>query len=151
MKKLISALFFSLAIVAIALGNGIDVPKKVDVAFKAKFPSADDVEWIMENGNYTAGFSEGDYLIFCSFDKTGSWTKTVTEIYEEDLPETITTFLKENFTFPSIVLVAKIETAEDISYSVSIEVEEESNDEEEEAETKEYTLIFDENGKIAKK
>jgi hypothetical protein len=150
MKKLISALFFTLAIVAIALGNGIDVPKKVNAAFVAKFPAAEFVEWAMENGDYTAQFSEEDYSISCSFDKTGNWTKTITEIYEEDLAETITTFLKENYYSSSVVLVAKIETPDDISYSVSIEVEIESDDEEEDVETKGYTLIFNKDGKLIK-
>ena len=147
MKKILSALFFSLAIVAIALGNGIDVPTRVNDAFKAKYPLIKTVNWNLENGIYTAEFEENDFSIACSFDEDGNWTKTVSEISEDDLSENILAYLEDNYDSPSIVLAAKIETEESITFSVSIEVEEESEDEDEDAETKEYTLIFDEDGK----
>lgn len=150
MKKLMSVLFFSLALVAIVFGNGIDVPVKVNNAFKTKFPDATEVTWMMENGIYTANFMDKDYAISCSFDKSGNWEKTVTELYEEDLSEEIISYLNEEYEFPPLLSAEKITTSLGTQFSVLIEVEKVSEDEDEETEITNYLITFDETGNFLK-
>lgn len=85
------------------------VPEAVFQAFKAKFPAVQDVDWEMENDTeYEAEFEVNGTEMSASFDATGKWLATETEVRLTDLPAAVQAALQGK----KVKEAAKIERAD---------------------------------------
>ena len=119
------------AIQARSLGKQ-EVPAAVLTAFKQKFPQAAEVEWKKEkDGNWEAEFEMGEKEseMSATFDPSGKWLETETEISIADLPVAV----------KAAVQGKKVKEASKIMRTDGSTVYE--------AEVKGKDLLFDANGK----
>lgn len=87
------------------------VPQAVLDAFKAKYPTATDVEWEKEGENeYEAEFEIGKSEYEASFTATGQWLETEQEVGVEDLPAAVYTAFNTAYPNAKKVEIEKIET-----------------------------------------
>jgi hypothetical protein len=144
MKKIIStaAIVFLLSSVTFAQEKGesnehINVPAKVKIALKQKYPEAKNVGWEKENGNYEAnwgGKSGEDNSV--QFTPSGDFIEIVKAIPVSELPKNVTGYVKEHYKGAKITEVGKVTDAKGkLSY---------------EAEVNRRDIIFDENGNFVK-
>lgn len=90
------------------------VPTAVLSGFKAKFPTATKTSWELENTNeYEADFKLNGEEVSATFDNTGKWTKTETEIKVSALPSAVKEALAKDFASYKIEEANKIESAKD--------------------------------------
>lgn len=112
------------------------VPSVVKNAFQKQYPSAKEVKWEMENGNYEVNFdlNEVDHSVL--MDVNGKVLETEVEIKITELPAGVLEYVKNNYSGQKVKEAAKITDAKGIiTY---------------EAEIKGKDLIFDSNGKFIK-
>jgi len=90
MKKLIltSALFASM----LSFGQK-EIPTNIKEAVYKTFPNAQNVGWEIENGNYEAKFTDGDYQRSLLFNKDAKVLETETKISVVDLPVRIVQYV----------------------------------------------------------
>lgn len=69
-----------------------DVPKAVEQTFSSMF---EDVypQWELENKLYKAEFFQDGHEKEACFKSDGSWTHTYTDIYQNELPEKVTSYV----------------------------------------------------------
>ena len=106
------------------------IPPAVSSAFKVKFPTATKISWEMENENeYEAGFRMNGEEVSATYDNTGKWLETETEIKVSDLPTAVHAALAKDFTGFKIEEASKIESVKNGScYEAEIEKGEETFD-----------------------
>lgn len=86
------------------------IPPAVSSAFKAKFPTATKTSWEMESAiEYEAGFKLNGEEVSATYDNTGKWLETETEIQVSDLPTTVQSTLAKDFVGFKIEEASKIE------------------------------------------
>lgn len=113
------------------------IPKEIIEAFNANFKGSTVESWDKENdGGYEAEFELNGVESSATFSSKGKLLETEQEIEESSLPNSITEYLKTNYSDKNIDEVAKITTGEGlIKYEVEIE---------------KADLIFDDKGNILK-
>ena len=113
------------------------IPKEIIEAFNANFKGSTVESWDKENdGGYEAEFELNGIESSATFSSKGKLLETEQEIEESSLPNSITEYLKTNYSDKNIDEVAKITTGEGlIKYEVEIE---------------KADLIFDDKGNILK-
>lgn len=113
------------------------IPKEIIDAFNANFKGSIVESWDKENdGGYEAEFELNGVESSATFSSKGKLLETEQEIEESSLPNSITEYLKTNYSDKNIDEVAKITTGEGlIKYEVEIE---------------KADLIFDDKGNILK-
>jgi hypothetical protein len=117
----------------------VNVPEAVKTAFNQDYPNAEDVEWEEEGENYEVEFEDGDTEMEILYDANGTLIQIETEIEVNQLPETILTYIQNNYSNPEIEDAYSIwVAAEELTY---YEVEIELEDEERE-------LLFDASGNL---
>jgi hypothetical protein len=117
-----------------------DVPVNIQKALKAKFPSAQDVEWT-SGGTFLASFWAGNDYKEATFSKSGEWLETSTVLAEDKLPVNVMTSLTKNLGETYITYVLKMEK-KDGSQSYIIDLS---------TETENLQVITDLTGKVLKK
>lgn len=85
-----------------------DVPANVQKALKAKYPSTEYVDWIIDD-NYIANFWQGDLYLEATFDKTGKWLVTSTILEETNLPKVVLESMNQALGEHYITYVIKID------------------------------------------
>lgn len=133
MKKILIGAMIMLSTSLIAQ----DVPSAVSKAFKAKFPTVKEVDWMEGETGYDADFYVGNENKVVSFDESGNWLQTQTTLEEEKYPATITKAIKAKYTGAEVEGVQLIETKTESFYNVNAANEKAS-----------YTLKLDKAGKI---
>jgi Putative beta-lactamase-inhibitor-like, PepSY-like len=115
------------------------VPEAVVKTFKAKYPSAKEVKWEKEKGNYEAEFEIKETSMSAIFNPAGNLMESETRISRSMLPKAISEALAKDYPGYKIEEMAKIESEGKVTYEAEVEKGEKSMD-----------LIFDENGKLLK-
>ena len=113
-----------------------NVPAVVKAAFQKQYPTAKEVKWEKENGNYEVSFdlNEADNSVL--IDANGNILETEIEIETSQLPAGVLDYVKTNYGGEKVTEIAKITDAKG---TVTYEVEIKGKD-----------LIFDNNGKFIK-
>ena len=96
MKKLffLSVMFL---VCIIAFGQKT-VPQQVNNAFSQKYPSAKSVKWASEEANeWEAEFTLNGKGMSASYDNSGKWLESETEIAAKDLPAAVSGTLAKEF------------------------------------------------------
>jgi putative PepSY-like beta-lactamase-inhibitor len=132
MKNTIIA-FALLATVSCAAQN---VPGAVKNAFAKSFPNTTVKKWDKEDGNYEANFTKDGKSMSATFDTTGKWMETETDIRVNELPAAVINYVKSNYKGATIKEAAVLSNTESKKMY--------------EAEVKGKDLLFDENGKFVK-
>jgi len=115
--------------------KAVDVPVAVKSTFGKQYPTAKEVKWNKENGNFEASFDLDKVDNSVLFDPSGEILETEVKIEINQLPKGIVDYVKTNYK-ASIKEAAKISDAQGaITY---------------EAEVKGKDLIFDSRGKFIK-
>ncbi|MGD0342279.1 MAG: PepSY-like domain-containing protein [Bacteroidales bacterium] len=97
MKKLFFLSVMLLAFGIFACGQK-NVPQPVNKAFSQKFPSAASVKWDNEEANeWEADFKLNGKEMSASFDNSGKWLETETEIAVKDLPASVSGSIAKEF------------------------------------------------------
>ena len=113
----------------------------VTKAFKAKFPTAKQIEWKMKQNYYVAEFYVGKIETDAWFNQDGTWQMTESDLSYNGLPETIkTSFVTSEYATWKVEDVKKVErVGMETMYIVEIEKGEEDID-----------LYYTENGILLK-
>lgn len=97
-------------------------PTKVTDAFQAKFNGATKVSWDQEEATeWEAEFHMNGKEMTASFDPSGKWLETETEISKSDLPEAVKSTLDTQFSGYKIEETAIVESPEFSGYEVAME------------------------------
>jgi hypothetical protein len=136
MKTIILTLAFALGAIAASGQKSNAIPEPVKHAMKKLYPSAQDIEWKEENGNYEAEFKGGGKKQSVLLDDKGSVLETEIEVPMSDLPKAALQYLEAHYKGQKVKETAMITDAKGIvTY---------------EAEIKEKDLLFDSNGNFLK-
>jgi uncharacterized membrane protein YkoI len=92
------------------------VPAKIKQAFANKFPAAADVRYELEMRSYEANFKENGVTMSATFDPSGNWLETETEIIESDLPKEVSASVAKNFPGFKIVEASRTETSDKVIF-----------------------------------
>ncbi|GAC1424974.1 MAG: hypothetical protein NVSMB67_26110 [Flavisolibacter sp.] len=141
MKKYISllsmaALFISASSFA-QKAKKMDVPTAVKIALKTKYPTAKNVTWEKEKGNFEANWGgisgEGNSV---QFSPNGDFIEIVKAIAVSQLPKSVKVYVKEHYKGAKITEAGKVTDAQGkMSY---------------EAEVNKKDIIFDEQGNFVR-
>jgi hypothetical protein len=133
-------ILLSLTVPAVAVAQKVksnDVPAAVKSALAKKYPSATDVVWEKEKGNFEAnwgGRSKEDNSVV--FTPAGAFVEQVVAIPVSSLPPAVATYVKQHYPGAKITEAGKVtDAAGKTSY---------------EAEVNHKDLVFDETGKFIK-
>jgi len=123
MKKTIVVLFSGL-LALIACAQNANPPEAVSKAFSDKFGTVKGLKWDQEDDEWEAEFKMNGTEMSASFDQSGTWLETETEIKEKDLPENIMNAVNAQFEGWEIEEAEKIETPDFKGYELAIEQDE---------------------------
>ena len=112
-----------------------NVPAPVKESFEKKFPNTVVKKWDKEDGGYEANFTSNGKTMSATFDASGNWKETETDIKVSELPAAVSSYIKTNYDGATIKEAAITETAKGKMY---------------EAEVKGKDLLFDMQGKFLK-
>lgn len=113
-----------------------NVPDAVKNAFAKSFPNTTVKKWDKEGRNYEANFTKDGKSMSATFDATGKWIETETDIKVSELPAGVISYVKSNYKGATIKEAAVLSNTESKKMY--------------EAEVKGKDLLFDENGKFLK-
>lgn len=118
------------------------VPDLISATFKAKFPSAHDIEWHKyAAGTFKTEFKLKSEEISAIFDANGKWLSTETELPLKKLPQIVRTILQTQFSSSNIKEVKRLEKPGDTMFFIVELGKKES----------ELKVIIDSSGNIIKK
>lgn len=120
MKKIISAAFIGGFVIS-ACAQKVEAPDAVKSAFNAKFSTAQGVQWEQEGEAWEADFKMKNLKMSASFDVSGGWLATETEMKTKDAPEVVTSALEKGFAGWELEELESVEMADFQGYEVSIE------------------------------
>lgn len=145
MKSIFSILML-LGVVAYGANEG--APKVVSKAFSTKYKGAENVYWVVEQGNHQVSFEHENFTKEATFKKDGTWVMTVTTLDTENLMTCINDVLNDDYFGPVVLDAEFVEKPDSEKYYITIEdaeefVEDEEGDEEGgEEETSYIRLVF---------
>jgi hypothetical protein len=96
-------------------------PKEVQDSFAKKFKSAMDIQWEQEENEWEAEFKMDGTCMSASFDNTGQWLETETEINIKDLPSEIHKAVNLKFNGWEIDEIESIEKPDYKGYEIDLE------------------------------
>lgn len=85
-----------------------NVPASVQKSFKAKYSSAEYIDWLTGD-NYVATFWLGDFYLEATFANTGEWLETTTVLEESNLPSVVAEELTKSVGEYYVTYVIKLE------------------------------------------
>jgi len=141
MKKIIPSIL-AIVLFSIFACSQIKVPENVAASFKAKYPSAQKVEWSKESDTeFEAEFEMNGKEMTANFDTSGKWLVTETKLAKDDLPAPVLATLKSQFGDSKVKTAESLEKAgEAVVYEVKLEKD-----------GTELEVVLDASGKIIKK
>jgi hypothetical protein len=144
MKKLFLLFAFACTVHLYAAAQHItpnQVPAIVGKAFRSKFPQASQDSWNMENAHtYQAVFFNGNKKQAASFDDTGKWLQTDTEIRMNAIPAPVMRNFTKQFGGFDIQEADELETPDGTTYEITAVKG-----------TEDYVLLFSVKGELLKK
>lgn len=118
-----------------------NAPKEVTDAFSAKYSSAKDIKWELEDGRiWEVEFKLNSTEYSAEYTTSGEWLQTENEIKIEALPENIKKTIKSDFSGFEIEEAEQVETPHYKGYEVELEKGDHK-----------VEVVYDETGKIMKK
>jgi len=116
-------------------------PENVKKEFAGKFPAAQNVKWSSEEDNeWEAEFKMNGKEMSASYNNSGKWLETETEISSKELPAAITASLKKEFGGYKTDEISLLESPELKGYEIALKKGESS-----------LEVVFDKNGLVLKK
>jgi uncharacterized membrane protein YkoI len=98
-----------------------NVPAAVKAALAKQFPTAANVKWELEKGNYEAGFKENNQHVSAVFDASGKWLETESAIPKTELPKQAAEYISSHYKNGKIKETAKIQKAGgEVNYEVEV-------------------------------
>jgi hypothetical protein len=82
-------IIFAMLFLQVGVTAQENVPESVQKSLKAKYSSAEYIDWIVSD-NYIATFWLGDFYLEAIFTKTGEWLETSTVLDESNLSDALT-------------------------------------------------------------
>ncbi len=144
MNKLFLFLLFAFTFYLSATAQHITtdrVPGQVGKAFRTKFPAAQQDSWSMEDAHtYEVDFFNGKKKQSATFDDTGKWLETETEIGINQAPVAVAKSYVKQFSGFNIQDVYEQEKPDSTSYEITIVKTHES-----------YDLLYSAKGELLKK
>ena len=120
MKNLIILLSLLFGTVFIANGQK-ETPEAVKKAFTQTFPAAKSVKWTSETDNeWEAEFAMNGKEMSASYDNSGKWLETETEISSKDLPAAVSAALTKEFAGYKTGEMSLIENPELKGYEIAL-------------------------------
>ncbi|MEC5146360.1 hypothetical protein UNH65_22585 [Chitinophaga sp. 180180018-2] len=104
-----------------ASAQKVNVPAAVKAALAKQFPTAANVKWELEKGNYEAGFKENNQHVSAVFDASGKWLETESAIPKTELPKQAAEYISSHYKNGKIKETAKIQKAGgEVNYEVEV-------------------------------
>ena len=117
------------------------VPSAVTSVFRTKFPNATKINWELEKSDYEANFKLNGEEVSASFNNSGKWLETETEIKVSALPTAVQRTLKKHFADFKAKEASKIESVKNGNcFEAEIEKGEET-----------FDVLFTPNGNVISK
>jgi hypothetical protein len=95
------------------------------VAFKQRFPKAQDVSWDSVDNGLIANFFDGTYESEAFFDIKGQYQYLTTSIDFETLPKAIQDFIQKKYSVDELAFIQKVEDAKQKIYHVELKTDKE--------------------------
>jgi hypothetical protein len=140
MKRLffVSVMYLAFGIIVSGQKN---VPQPVNTAFSQKYPNAASIKWASEEANeWEAEFKLNGKEMSASFDNSGKWLESETEIAAKELPAAISGLLAKEFAGYKTDEISILESPELKGFEVNLK----------KGETV-LEVVFDNAGKILKR
>jgi hypothetical protein len=103
MMKKLSKVTFILLLTLISLPRTVhcenrkEIPEVITSSFSAKYPNTNVRKWQYQHGTYTAKFTLDNHTSFATFDGTGNWINTVSNIrWTWNLPKNVNSAFKNS-------------------------------------------------------
>lgn len=103
------------------ISGTIDLPEKLLHNFNRNFPSADNVKWTTSRKTFLANFISDEKTFATTFNKKGQFVHALIYGKEKDLPETIQSQLKKDFSSFTVFRVIEIKTPGNSYYQVILQ------------------------------
>jgi hypothetical protein len=140
MKKLLFITTAFLCISILGYSQRI-VPEKIKKDFAQKFPTAKSVKWNQEEADeWEAEFKLDSKEMSASFDNSGKWLETETEISAKELPSAVSIAIKTEFGGYKVDEISILESPDLKGFEVGLKKGETS-----------VEAVFDNTGKVLKK
>lgn len=99
-----------------------DVPQAVKATFQKQFPGVAKVKWELEDrAKYEANFHQNGTGTSATFDASGSWLETETEVKETDLPAPVRATLAARYAGYTVSGFERVQTPEGLAYELEAE------------------------------
>jgi hypothetical protein len=139
--KNICILFVVLSLFSASAFSQKSAPENIKKEFAKKYPTAQNVKWGSEGDNeWEAEFKMNGKEMSASYNNSGKWLETETEISSKELPSAVTASLKKEFAGYKTGEMSIIENPELKGYEIALKKGETS-----------LEVIFDNNGVVLKK
>jgi uncharacterized membrane protein YkoI len=113
---------FTLAFAAQAQKKNDKIPSGVKDSFAKRFPGVEHVKWSKENDTeFEAEFKNNGKEQSATFDQTGKWLETESEIKKSELPAIVQATIAKEFAGYRIEESELTETADGTFYEVEVE------------------------------
>ncbi|HSH66866.1 MAG TPA: PepSY-like domain-containing protein [Bacteroidia bacterium] len=96
------------------------IPKPVVSTFKTAYPSAEKLQWELDEENYMVGFVMNKEDKTAHYTPEGKWLRTETPVRVLDLPKVVKKTAGKNFRGARIVYPVKIESPDKIYYKMEL-------------------------------
>lgn len=124
-----------LIILALIVGNisaqKIDqknVPAVILNAFQVKFPTADDVDWRLDKGNYRVSFEVNDKDHQVRLDNRGRFVKHEQDLYVSEIPKVVLETIRKKVPFFDVDDADRITEGKKIVYEINFEIDNKDHD-----------------------
>lgn len=120
MKKTILS-FLASGLVFMACGQNPTPPKEVQTAFSKQFKEVQNPKWEQEDNEWEAEFKVNGTEMSASFDNSGNWLETETEVKKKDVPADIFKAVNLKFEGWEMEEVERIEKPNFKGYEIALE------------------------------
>jgi len=120
MKKTILS-FLASGFVLLACGQNITPPKEVQATYSKMFKEVQNPEWEQEYNEWEAEFKLNGTEMSASFDNSGNWLETETEVKKKDVPAEIFKAINLKFEGWEMEEVERVEKPDFKGYEIELE------------------------------
>jgi hypothetical protein len=123
MKKTLLS-FFACGLILMACGQNPAPPREVQAAFSKQFNTVQELKWEQEDNEWEAEFKSDGTEMSASFDNSGNWLETETEITMKNVPADIIKAVNLKFNGWEMEEFERIEKPDFNGYEIALEKEE---------------------------
>ena len=123
MKKTLLFVFVS-GLVFMACAQNPSPPKEVQATFSKKFKEVQNTEWEQEENEWEAEFKLNGTKMSASFDNSGNWLETETEVKKKDVPADIFKAVNLKFDGWEMEEIERVEKPDFKGYEIALEKKE---------------------------